>query len=135
MISINLMKEYILEKINLENYVLEIDKEKILDKLEKTLSILVEDAPNTYVEFTSARYKEFVNEIKMILTEECLREQLRKMDKTVDGKFKNIQNINLQKQIQICEDFAVNATMQHQLITKKKNDNTLIICLESKINF
>ena len=71
----------------------------------------------------------------MILTEECLREQLRKMDKTVDGKFKNIQNINLQKQIQICEDFAVNATMQHQLITKKKNDNTLMICLESKINF
>lgn len=69
-----------------------------MDKLEKTLSILVEDAPNTYVEFTSARYKEFVNEIKMILTEECLREQLRKMDKTVDGKFKNIQNINLQKQ-------------------------------------
>lgn len=72
------MKKYILEKINQENYVLEIDKEKILDKLEKTLSILVEDAPNTYVEFTSARYKEFVNEIKMILTEECLREQLRK---------------------------------------------------------
>lgn len=129
------MKKYILEKINQENYVLEIDKEKILDKLEKTLSILVEDAPNTYVELTSARYKEFVNEIEMILTEECLREQLRKMDKTVDGKFKNIQNINLQKQIQICEDFAVNATMQHQLITKKKNDNTLMICLESKINF